>query len=61
FIKGKLNPCGLKVLVATAPDSLPLEFFINQGTGEKILNDSADNDLKELDIGGKVLLRLLEN
>ncbi|GFT80177.1 piggyBac transposable element-derived protein 3 [Nephila pilipes] len=61
FIKGKPNPCGLKIFVATAPDGLPLDFFIYEGSGDKIVNDSADNDIKELDTGGKVVLRLSEN
>lgn len=61
FIRGKPNPCGLKVFVATAPDGLPLDFFIYQGSGDKIISNSADDDLKELDTGGKVVLRLAEN
>ncbi|GFU10821.1 hypothetical protein NPIL_497611 [Nephila pilipes] len=35
--------------VATAPDGFPLDFLILQEYEEKILSDSAVNDLKELD------------
>ncbi|GFS92727.1 hypothetical protein NPIL_160621 [Nephila pilipes] len=61
FIEGKRNTCSLKYLIVTAPDGLLLDFFICQGSGDQMLNDSADNDLKELDTGCKVALILSEN
>ena len=61
FVKGKPNPCRLKVFLAAAPDGLPLDFFIYQGAEDEINTSIKDNDAKYLDIGGKVVLKLSEN
>ncbi|GFT20593.1 DDE_Tnp_1_7 domain-containing protein [Nephila pilipes] len=52
-LKGKPNPYGLKVFV--------VDFFIYQGSGDKIINDSAVNDIKKLDTGSKEILRFSES
>ena len=55
FVKGKPNPCGLKNFVCTAPDGLPMDFFLYEGKQDSIVNDATFHDL---DIGGKVVIRL---
>lgn len=55
FVRGKPNPCGLKNFVATAPDGLPLDFFLYQGKGDTITDD---DNYKHLDIGGKAIMHL---
>lgn len=37
YVRGKPNPVGLKNFVATAPDGLPLDFFLYQGKGDTVL------------------------
>lgn len=59
FIRGKPNHCGLKIFVAVAPDGLLLEFFVYQGSGDKIVSTN-DEEAQKLDTGGKVVLRLSE-
>lgn len=53
YIRGKPNPCGLKMFVCSSPDGLPLDFFIYEGKGDTILDDHSS-----LNIGGKVVMRL---
>lgn len=61
FIKEKPDPLGLKIFVATAPDGLPLDFFVYQGLLDKINTSMVNNDTKCLDTGGRAVLRLSEN
>uniref|UniRef100_A0A1B6IDW9 PiggyBac transposable element-derived protein domain-containing protein n=1 Tax=Homalodisca liturata TaxID=320908 RepID=A0A1B6IDW9_9HEMI len=56
-VRGKPNPCGLKIFVSASPDGLPLDFFLYQGAGDSITDDPACTDLN---IGGKVVMRLAE-
>lgn len=56
LIRGKPNPCRLKIFVAAAPDSLPLDFLVC--SGDKILMNMNDEDPQNLDIGGRAVLRL---
>ncbi|KAJ2938067.1 hypothetical protein O0L34_g19390 [Tuta absoluta] len=60
MVRGKPNPVGLKNFVLTCYNGLPLDFFLYEGKGDSILddNDITDEDIKKLDIGGKVVLRL---
>ena len=57
YVKGKPNPCGLKCFIATSPDGLPLDFFVYAGQGDRI-NADFDPEVKDLDIGGRVVIRL---
>lgn len=57
FVRNKPNPVGLKNFVMCAPDGLPLDFFIYEGKGNEIINDPECNNL---DLGGKVVMRLTE-
>lgn len=56
-VRGKPNPCGLKNFVSASSDGLPLDFFLYQGAGDSITEDPACIDLN---IGGKVVMRLSE-
>lgn len=60
-VKGKPNPCGLKNYVACAPDGLPLDFFLYEGKGDTILPPDFDLQYPNLNISGKVIVRLTEN
>lgn len=53
--KGKPNPVGLKNFVMASPDGLPLDFFLYEGKGDTIMEDE---QVKSLDIGGKVVMHL---
>lgn len=55
YIRGKPNPCGLKNLVVTDVDGLPLDFFIYQGKGDSITSDPS---CTRLNIGGKIIMQL---
>lgn len=55
YIRGKPNPCGLKNFVCAATDGLPMDFFLYQGKGDSIIDDELN-----LDIGGKVVIKLTE-
>lgn len=53
FVKAEPKTCGIKNYICTAPDGLPLDFFIYEGKGSTIF------DNVHLDMGGRAVLKLM--
>ncbi|XP_064464721.1 piggyBac transposable element-derived protein 3-like [Ornithodoros turicata] len=58
YVRGKPNPVGLKNFVLATPDGIPLDFTMYAGKGCTIKGAVVCEDL---DIGGKVVLKLCES